>query len=175
MLNKIYNSLFNKNTQKQIKETDNKLDVQIYTNKMEKNLSEIDNHLLNILFDSCINLYDPYTNNYTEIELKFYLEYKNTFDDILNYAKYKHILFDKMLEKKNILEKKNKYIEYYCVYMSINEKIKICKTDFLLKFVDKNQNILYCIEYIDINLTTIEKLVEKYSKLYTCKIEVCLK
>lgn len=157
MLNKIYNGLFNKNTQNQVNGGENKLD----------------NHLLNILFDSCINLYDPYTNNYPEIECKFYIEYANTFDDILNYAKYKQILFDKMLEKKNILQKKNKYVEYYCVYMSTNEKIKICKTDHLLKFVDNNQNILYCIEYININLTTTEKLVEKYSKLYTCKIEVC--
>ena len=173
MFNKIYNGLFNKNTQKQINERENKLDNSKETNKMEKNLSEIDNHLLNILYDSCINLYDPYRNNYPEIEIKFYLEYTNTFNDIINYSKNKQILFDKMLEKKNILQKKNKYIEYYCIYMSTNEKIKICKTDFLLKFVDNNQNILYCIEYIDINLTTIDKLVEKYSKLYTCKIEVC--
>jgi hypothetical protein len=160
MINKIYNGLFSKNNPKEI-------------NKMENNLNEMDNHLLNILFDSCINLYNPYTNNYPEIELKFYLEYTNTFDNILNYAKYKEILFDKMLEKKNNLEKKNKYIEYYCIYMSTNEKIKICKTDFLLKFIDKNQNVLYCIEYINQNLTTIDKLVEKYSKLYTCKIEIC--
>ena len=57
--------------------------------------------------------------------------------------------------------------------MSKNELIKICKTDFLLKFLDNNQNVLYCFEYIDTNLITIEKIVEKYSKLYTCKIEIC--
>lgn len=161
MINKIYNGLlFSKNNSKK-------------TNKIEKNLSEIDIHLLNLLFDSCINLYDPYTNNYLEIELKFYFEYTKTFNNLLNYDKYKQILFDKMLEKKNILEKKNEYIEFYCIYMSTNEKIKICKTDFLLKFIDKNQNILYCIEYINQNITTIDKLVEKYCKLYTCKIEIC--
>lgn len=173
MLNKIFNGLLNKNVPKKINEKQNKLDNEIYTNNIEKKINEIDNNLLNLLFESCINLYDPYKNNCREIESKFYLEYSNTFDDIINYAKYKQILFDKLIEKKNILEKKNKYVEFYCIYMSKNELIKICKTDFLLKFLDNNQNVLYCFEYIDTNLITIEKIVEKYSKLYTCKIEIC--
>ena len=57
--------------------------------------------------------------------------------------------------------------------MSINGIIKIYKTDYLLKLVNNYQNILYYFEYIDINQSTIEKIMEKYSKLYTCKIEIC--
>ena len=200
MLNKIYNCLFNKNFLKQINknnnclnEKDNNLNkndncLNEKDNNLNKNdnyLNEKDNNLINLIYDSCVNLYDPNKNNYLEIENKFYLEFTYTFNDITYYSKYKEILLEKILEKKyisdkknkfdnnNILDNNNKYIEYYCVYMSTNEIIKIYKTDYLLRLIDNNQNILYCFEYIDINQSTIEKIMEKYSKLYTCKIELC--
>jgi len=139
---------------------------------INKNISNTDEHLLTILLDMCVMLYDPSKNNYMEIESKFYLEYKNIFNNITKYSEHKEILFFKILEIKNKFEKKNSF-KYYCVYMLIDNIIKICPTDNIIKFINSNKNILYCFEYIDMKKMLINEIVEKYNKLYKCKIQVC--
>ena len=217
MFNKIYNDLFNKNSQAHIKPVEqieqskqSKQSEQIEQSKQSKqskqseqteqikqteqieqveqinkkaNLDEINNKLLDNLINSCINLYDPNKNNNLEIESKLYLEYPREYVCAKEYIKYKQILLDKMLEKKNIFadmkiniltnKKKYKYIEYYCLYVSINTTIYISKTDNLFKFMNNNQNILYCLEYINVNQISIETILEKYNLLYSCKIIIC--
>jgi hypothetical protein len=178
MFGKIYNMLLNPNDNLTNKNkilsnpNDNLTNDDDSNNYVKKKLSEYETNLLNNLLDSCLNLYDPEINNYDLVITKFYSDYSNSFD-YKDYLKLKQMLLNKMLEKKEILANMKKNIEYYCVYMSTNQIIKICKTDYLLRFIDNNQNILYCIEYIDTKLSNIDKIVEKYSKLYKCKIEIC--
>jgi hypothetical protein len=105
MLNNIFNCLFNKKNKKNKKR-----------NEISNELSEINNDVLNILIDSCVNLYEPESNNYLQIQTKFHIEYINTFNDINNYTKYKQILFDKMLEKKIMLKAELK-IFFFIAYI----------------------------------------------------------
>lgn len=134
------------------------------------------NPTLNILFDSCINLYDPINDNCKEVQIKFITEYanifhntNNLFDDTQNYIINKQILLDKMTEKKK--ESKLILFKYYCVCMTIFETIKIIKVEKKYEIIKYNKDILYYFEYLDINKFTIDEIISKYKKLFNCKIE----
>jgi hypothetical protein len=141
-------------------------------NSEKKKLNEYNTNQLNNLLDSFVNLYDPDINNYEILMTKFYVDYSNSFGYI-DYVKLKEILIDRMIKKKETLLNKKNNFEYYCVYMSTNGIIKISKTDYSLRFQNDDQNILYCIEYIDAKLANTNNIVEKYSKLYKCTIQIC--
>jgi hypothetical protein len=134
--------------------------------KKKANLSKINNETLNILLDSCVNLYDPINNNYQEIIVKFNAECIKLFNDKKNYIKSNNILSAKMLEKKN-------NIKFYCVYMTLFETIKIIEINDQLKFINCDQNVLYYLEYLHKNKFTIDEVVNKYKKIYNCEIIVC--
>jgi hypothetical protein len=181
MLSKIYNGLFNNNNNGSNKNNNEsnknntvyKNDDIVNKNDNKKKMpTESDMNSLNILINSCINLYDPDVNNYEIIMTKFNTEYPSFFS-CEDFLKHKCIVVDKLTEKKNILFNKTKSLEYYCICMLTNEIIKISKTNNLLKFINKNnKNILYCIEYINVEQLSIDEIVEKYSKLYKCKIQM---
>jgi hypothetical protein len=135
-------------------------------NQKKDDLSKINNETLNILLDSCVNLYDPINNNYQEIKVKFNAECIKIFNDKKNYIKSNNILSAKMLEKKN-------NIKFYCVYMTLFETIKIIEINNQLKFINYDQNVLYYLEYLHKNKYLIDEVVNKYKKIYNCEITVC--
>lgn len=134
--------------------------------EMENDLNKINYNYIVKLLDLCIKLYDPYNNNYLEVESKFHLEYTKTIDNLENYDKDKQILFEKMSEKKYNLFNNNKKNHYYVIYMAKNKVIRIYKTEDIYEFVINNDNILYTFEYINSNSINIQNLINKYKNLY---------
>lgn len=135
-------------------------------NQKKDDLSKINNKTINLLLDSCVNLYDPINNNYQEINVIFNAEFIKIYNNKKNYIKSNNILLAKMLEKK-------KNIRFYCVYMTLFETIKIIEINNQLKFINYEQNVLYYLEYLHKNKYSIDEVVNKYKNIYNCEIIVC--
>jgi hypothetical protein len=57
--------------------------------------------------------------------------------------------------------------------MTSFQTLRISKIDYKLNFINNEPNFLYCLEYFDINKFTIDEIVNKYKKNYSCEIELC--
>ncbi len=134
--------------------------------KLQDDLRIIDQEKLNKLIESSVRDFNPVNfDSPVEIEKKFYKEYIKTFNNILNYNLDKEKLLDKLIEKKNKFNRQQIKLNFYCVYMDKNNKIKIIQTSDIFNFTKIHKDILYIIEYIELDKTNSYELVSRYKKI----------